>query len=104
MAKYDRYLVTISREGSTKDDDRRLEVLIEEGDDVEAVILEANRVLGLDVGNVVPDLFELMRDTDPFELADICERVWTIQFPPLGQQKYVLANEYRGNISSAQNA
>ncbi len=103
MAKYDRYLVTISREGGNSDDDRRLEVLIEEGDDIEAVILEANRVLGLDEGNVVPPLLEQMLAVDPFELADICKDVWEQHFPPLGQQKYVLANEYRNNVNYAQN-
>ncbi len=104
MARYDRYLVTISREGTSADDDRRLEVLIEEGDNVEAVIAEANRVLGLGEASAVPPLFDQMLAVEPFELADICKEVWLQHFPPLGQQKYVLANEYRNNINAAQNA
>ncbi len=104
MAKYDRYLVTVSREGASADEDKRLEVLIEEGDDIEAVIAEANRVLGLGETPPVLPLFDQMVAVEPFELADICKQVWSVHFPPLGQQKYVLANEYRNNVNYAQNA
>jgi len=104
MAKFDTYEFETSSGSDGNTRGRKLSVLFENGDDIEAVIARTDSLLQEVEPTLPPSLEDQLVALTPEETIELMIRVWSIQMQVLGNQKYNYANDLRQAINEAQSA
>lgn len=104
MAKYDNYKVSKLSGNATKPITRTLEVLMEDGDDVPTVLMEADLLLITEAEMNEGTLRDALLDISEDETIALLIDVWTEQMSTMGNDKFRYANRLRDAVNAAQNA